>query len=93
MENTINTKEIIRGYQMIEEESAATNLSEASIDTQYIIKGIETSDTELKDFLLTLGCYEGETVTLISILGENFIVNIKDARYSIDKELAQAIIV
>lgn len=93
MENTIDTKEITGAYQMIEEESEAVNLSEASIDTEYIIKRVETSDSELKDFLLTLGCYEGEKVTVISILGENFIVNIKDARYSIDKELAQAIIV
>lgn len=93
MENTINNKSIIKGYQMEEQQSAATNLSQASIDTEYTIKCVETDDSDMKDFLLTLGCYEGEKVTVISILGENYIINIKDARYSIDKELAQAIIV
>lgn len=89
MENTINDKEIIRGYQMAEKKM--TNLSQADIDIEYRIKGVATSDTEMKDFLLTLGCYEGERVTVISTLGENYIINIKDARYSIDKELAEAI--
>ena len=93
MENTINNKSIIKGYQMVERQGDVTNLSQASIDTEYIVKGVETDDSDMKDFLLTLGCYEGEKVTVISILGENYIINIKDARYSIDKELAQAIIV
>jgi Fe2+ transport system protein FeoA len=89
MENTINNKETIRGYQMAEEKM--TNLSQSEIDVEYIIKGVETEDIEIKDFLLTLGCYEGEKVTIISTLGENYIINIKDARYSIDKELAEGI--
>jgi Fe2+ transport system protein FeoA len=89
MENTINNKETIRGYQMAEEKM--TNLSQSEIDVEYIIKGVETEDIEIKDFLLTLGCYEGEKVTIISTLGENYIINIKDARYSIDKELAERI--
>jgi Fe2+ transport system protein FeoA len=93
MENTINKKGIIKGYQMTEENISVANLSQAAIDTDYTIKGVNTDDEEMKDFLLTLGCYEGETVTVISTLGENYIINIKDARYSIDKELAQAIIV
>jgi Fe2+ transport system protein FeoA len=92
MENTINNKGIIKGYGMAEKISA-TNLSQAEINTEYTIKGVNTDDEEMKDFLLTLGCYAGETVTVISTLGENYIINIKDARYSIDKELAQAIIV
>ena len=29
-------------------------------------------------FLFSLGCFEGEEITLISILGGNYIINIKD---------------
>jgi ferrous iron transport protein A len=32
-------------------------------------------------------------VTVISKLAENFVISVKDARYSIDQELAEAIIV
>ena len=70
-----------------------TNLAEAETDREYIIKKIKNTDQELKKFLFTLGCYEGESITLISVLAENYIINIKDSRYSIDKELAKAIIV
>jgi len=67
------------------------NLSDASVGTPYMIQGIKASDQDLIDFLFTLGCYEGEEITVISILAENFVINIKDARYSIDRELAEAI--
>lgn len=70
-----------------------TNLSKAQKNREYIIKEVKTQDKELKDFLFTLGCYEGETVTVLSILGENYVISVKDARYSIDKDLAQAVIV
>lgn len=69
------------------------NLAEAQINKEYIIKEIKTNDEELKSFLFTLGCYEGETVTVLSILSENYVISVKDARYSIDKDLATAIIV
>ncbi|MGL5152385.1 MAG: FeoA family protein [Clostridium sp.] len=59
--------------------------------TVYRIVNINTNDEELKNFLFTLGCYEGEEITLISILGDNYIVSIKDGRYSIDRELAKEI--
>ncbi len=68
------------------------NLSQAKKDNQYIIKEIKTNDSELENFLFTLGCYKGEVVTLISKLAGNFVINIKDARYSIDEDLAKAII-
>ena len=43
--------------------------------------------------LFRSGCYGGELVTVISLLAENYIINVKDARYSIDKDLAEAIII
>ncbi len=69
------------------------NLAQAKINTEYIVKNINTNDDEVKNFLFTLGCYEGESITVISILAENYIITVKDARYSIDKDLAEAIIV
>jgi Fe2+ transport system protein FeoA len=69
------------------------NLSQAKISTEYVIKDVRTNDRELKDFLFTLGCYEGETITVISILADNYIISVKDARYSIDKDLARLIII
>ena len=69
------------------------NLTKARVNREYLVKHIETDDVEMKDFLFTLGCYEGERITVISVLSDNYIVSIKDARYSIDRELAAAIIV
>lgn len=69
------------------------NLTEAQINREYTIKEVRTNDEELKNFLFTLGCYEGETVTVLSILSENYVISVKDARYSIDKYLAEAIVV
>ncbi len=67
------------------------NLTKAEIGKEYIIKSVNTSDSELEAFLLTLGCYEGEKVTVISIISDNFVITVKDARYSIDPDLAEAI--
>ncbi len=67
------------------------NIGQGKIDVEYRIKEITTSDDEMRNFLFSLGCYEGESITLISILGSTFVVNIKDARYSIDKNLASTI--
>ncbi len=69
------------------------NLREAKAGTEYIIKRIETDDEELDAFLFSLGCYSGEPITVVSHLKSSCVVSIKDGRYSIDKELAEAIIV
>ena len=44
-------------------------------------------------FLLTLGCFSGESVTVISKKRNSLIVAIKDGRYNIDYQLADAIFV
>lgn len=69
------------------------NLKEAIEGKEYIIKSIETFDEELNDFLFSLGCYEGEPITVISHLRSSSVVSIKDGRYNIDNQLAEAIIV
>ena len=69
------------------------NLTKAKIDHTYTIKSIETNDKEMENFLFSLGCFKGEDVTVISVLADNYIISIKDARYSIDSDLARAIII
>ena len=69
------------------------NLAEAKTQTEYIIKEINTNDEELNSFLFTLGCYCGEPITVLTHVIGGCIVAIKDGRYTIDKQLAQAIIV
>ena len=69
------------------------NLTNVEEGKEYIIERIETDDEELNAFLFSLGCYSGEPITVISRLKKTCVVSIKDARYSIDKQLAEAIIV
>ena len=68
-------------------------LLEAMEGTEYIVKDIRTDDDELNSFLFTLGCYSGEPITVVSRKKRNCVVSIKDGRYNIDNELAEAIIV
>ena len=67
-------------------------LRSAEEGKEYIIKHIETHDEELEAFLFSLGCYIGEPITVISHLRSGCIVSIKDARYTIDVQLAKSII-
>lgn len=68
------------------------SLRNAELETEYIIRDIETNDEELNAFLFSLGCYSGEPITVISRLKGGCIVSIKDSRYSIDNALAEAIL-
>jgi ferrous iron transport protein A len=67
------------------------NLSNGNTNTQYDIASITTHDEGMKDFLFTLGCYPGEKITLISQVSSSYVINVKDARYSIDRDLADSI--
>ncbi len=66
-------------------------LKDAAEGTEYIIKDIATDDEELNAFLFSLGCYSGETITVVSHLKGGCVVSIKDSRYNIDNQLAEAI--
>ncbi len=68
-------------------------LKDANIGEEYIIKDIETDDEELDSFLFSLGCYSGEPITVVSKLKGGCVVSIKDGRYTIDYDLADAIMV
>ena len=67
------------------------NLKDAIEGKEYIIKSIETDDEELDAFLFSLGCYSGETITVIAHRKGGCTVSIKDGRYNIDNQLAEAI--
>ena len=58
---------------------------------EYIVQEVCTADDELDAFLFSLGCYSGEPITVISHLKNSCVVSIKDGRYSIDRQLAEAI--
>ena len=66
-------------------------LREAIEGQEYVILDVLTDDEELNSFLFSLGCYSGETITVISHLKKSCMVSIKDARYNIDSNLADAI--
>jgi ferrous iron transport protein A len=68
-------------------------LNEAQEGKEYIIEKILTDDDEMNAFLFSLGCYSGETITVVSRLKKSSMVSIKDARYNIDNQLAEEIIV
>ena len=67
------------------------NLKEAAEGQEYIIKEIVTDDEELNAFLFSLGCYTGEAITVIAHRRGGCTVSIKDGRYNIDNQLAEAI--
>lgn len=67
------------------------NLANGVVNTNYKISNLKTNDFELESFLLSLGCYKGEEITIISKLAGNSIVCLKDARFSLDEKLCNAI--
>jgi ferrous iron transport protein A len=68
-------------------------LKNAQEGKEYIIQRIETDDEELNSFLFSLGCYSGEPITVVSRRRGSCVVSIKDGRYTIDEQLADAIAV
>lgn len=69
------------------------NLNNAQEGQEYIIRDIDTDDEELNSFLFSLGCYSGEPITVVSRRKGSCVISIKDGRYSIDEQLAAAILI
>ena len=67
------------------------NLTHAQEGVEYIVKEILTDDEELDSFLFSLGCFSGEPITVISHREGGRVVSIKDGRYNMDTQLAEAI--
>ena len=68
-------------------------LFEAQEGIEYIIRSILTDDEDMDAFLFSLGCYSGEPITMVSRTKSSCVVSIKDARYTFDKQLAEAILI
>ena len=69
------------------------NLLTAEEGKEYIIERIDTDDEEMDAFLFSLGCYSGEPITVVARRKGSCTVSIKDGRYNIDNQLAEAIVV
>ena len=69
------------------------NLMTVQEGKEYMIKQLKTDDEELDAFLFSLGCYVGEPITVVSRHKDSCVVSVKDGRYSIDAQLAEAITV
>ena len=69
------------------------SLKDAIEGIEYKIQQVFKDDEELKSFLFSLGCYSGEPITLVSRKNAGCVVSIKDGRYSIDNQLASAILI
>lgn len=67
-------------------------LSKAEIGQTFQIMRVEGKE-KITKFLFSLGCFEGEEITLISKLAGNYIVNIKDSRYALDENMAKSILI
>ena len=69
------------------------SLNEVKTGVEYIIKDVNTADSEMQSFLFSLGCYSGEPITVVARKRKNLVLSIKDARYNVDADLASAIMV
>ena len=66
-------------------------LREAQLGREYLVRNVMTEDEELNAFLFSLGCYSGEPITVVSRRRGTCVIAIKDGRYCIDNQLANAI--
>lgn len=67
-------------------------LALAEVGAENIIKRIGGKQ-EVKAHLQTLGFVVGGAVTIVSAMGGDIIVNVKDARITISREMAQKIMI
>lgn len=67
-------------------------LTMAQSGTENVVRQITGKD-ETRRFLASLGFVEGGTVTVISEITGNLIVNVKDARIALSKSMASRILV
>ena len=67
-------------------------LTMVNIGDESIIKKVGGKE-ETRKFLEKLGFISGSTITVLSSMGGNIIVNIKESRVAISKEMANKILV
>ncbi len=69
------------------------NLTHAQEGKEYIVSRIDTDDEKLDAFLFSLGCYSGEPITVTAHRKHGCVISVKDGRYNIDTQLAEAIMI
>ncbi len=67
-------------------------LTMANTGEENIIRKVG-GDPDTRKFLENLGFVAGSAVTVISEIGGNVIVNVKDSRVAVSKEMAQKIMI
>ncbi len=67
-------------------------LTMAGTGSQFTVKKINGQD-DVRRFLSSLGFVEGEPVSVVSELGGNLIVNVKESRIALSKGMASRIMV
>lgn len=67
-------------------------LTMAGTGSQFTVKKINGRD-DVRRFLSSLGFVEGEPVRVVSELGGNLIVNVKESRIALSKGMASRIMV
>ena len=69
------------------------DVTTAPLKRKLMIHSIESDDADMVQFLFTLGCSTNQHLTIISDIGNHFIIEMHGARYSIDRALAECILV
>lgn len=64
----------------------------ANVGEENMIKKVD-GNPETRKFLENLGFVAGSSVTVVNTMGGNVIVNIKDSRVAVSKEMAAKIMV
>ena len=64
----------------------------ASMNTPLIVKDVKGQDKQVK-FLQNLGFVKGANIQVINKNGNNLIVNVKDTRVALGKDIANKILV
>lgn len=67
------------------------NLRQVEEGKEYIVRDVRVDDEEMASFLFSLGCYGGESVTVIKLRKSGAVVAVKDGRYHMDRNLLEAI--
>lgn len=68
------------------------DLWQAEEGVEYTVERVACDDAEMESFLFSLGCYGGEPITVVTRRKKTLVASIKDGRYSMDRRLAQTIL-
>ena len=82
----------MKKFIKLTEEEKMMPLTMASPGEENIIRKVGGRE-ETRKFLENLGFVAGGTVTVVSEIGGNMIVNVKDSRVAINKEMASKIMI